>query len=229
MKVVFTDLETRTGPTKVQTAVNFAVELVIIDIESQRLGQGSLNLLLELPHFFSHVDGILVKHELHEVGVLQNKHLHKCEVHPGGVRRVVSLDYNIKVSVRVSAVALVCLDDPRQRVHQEGRGPKLPSIPSARSDEGDVLQFVLDHVGLGVSVSGCHPADLSVDGSVDSDSSGHVLLSECGIVVILVNYMDLDLDLIKFLEHDIVLVVNTKTNQIYHLVVGLSKVPDILV
>ena len=131
---------------------------------------------------------------------LSLSYLHEGEVFLLRIRRVVSLDDDIKVAVRVSAVALVGLDDARERIHQEGGGSQHFPVPGAGTDEGDVLQFIFDLLGLSVRVSGRHSPDLSVDGSVDSHASGEVLLSKYRVVVIFINHMDLHLDLLKFLN-----------------------------
>ncbi len=62
-------------PAEVQTAVELAVELCVVDVQGEGEGEGCLHLLLEVGQPLGHLHRVLVKHELHQVRVLQHKDL----------------------------------------------------------------------------------------------------------------------------------------------------------
>ena len=64
-------------PTKVQAAVDLAVELGVVDVEGEGKGEadGGLHLRLELAQPRRHLHRVLVEHKLHQVRVLQHKYL----------------------------------------------------------------------------------------------------------------------------------------------------------
>ncbi len=62
-------------PAEVQAAVELAVELCVVKVECEGEGESCLHLLLEVGQPLGHLHRVLVKHELHEVRVLQHKDL----------------------------------------------------------------------------------------------------------------------------------------------------------
>ena len=122
--------------------------------ENIYLGEGCLDFRLELPHLLGDVDRVLVEHKLHEVGVLEDEDLHEREVGLGWVWGVGGLDDNIKEAVRVSSVALVSLDHPGERIHEEPVSAKILLVSCLWSVEGHILQQVMNHISLSIGVGG---------------------------------------------------------------------------
>ncbi len=188
-------------PSKVQAAIHFAVKLCVINVESQRLGEGSLQVSCEFGQFLLDRRRITVENEPQQLCILEHKDLDFDGVLH--LRSVGSLDSDFKIAVSVSSISGICLHDSCQLVNDEDIVVNDLSQSSPWTLIDNLLDVIVDWQCISINVHSFQFGHFSVNWSVDFHAKrcrNVVALGEFWSIVINVNDIDLHLDLIKVLE-----------------------------